>query len=59
MNPDQTAPYEQHDRLLLRSEQSDLGLHCLKKRLLKHLGRKHYQTTLVVIDALRACTCMF
>ena len=41
MNPDQTAPM------------SDLGPHCLTKRLLKHFCRQQKQTTLGVIDALR------
>ena len=35
-------------RLLLQ-EQSDLGLHCVTKRLQKHLGRLQKQVTLVVI----------
>ena len=34
-------------RLLL--QESDLGLHCLNKRFLKHLGRLQKQTTFVVI----------
>ena len=42
LNPDQTVP----------KEQSDLGLHCLTKRLLKHLGRRQ-KRTFVVIGTLR------
>ena len=29
-------------------EQSDLGLHCLTKRLLKHFNRRQKQTTFVI-----------
>ena len=36
-----------------RSEQSDLGLHCLFERLIKHFSRRHKQTTFVVIGVLR------
>ena len=39
-------------RLLLQ-EQSDIGLHCLSKRLLKYFNRRQKQTTFVVIGALR------
>ena len=39
-------------RLLLQ-EQSDLGLHGLSKRLLKHFSRRKKQTTFVEIVALR------
>ena len=39
-------------RLLLH-EQSDRDLHCLSKRLLKHVGRRQKQTTFVVFGALR------
>ena len=41
MDPDQTAPM------------SDLGLHCLLERPLKHLRRRQKHTTFVVIGALR------
>ena len=41
MNPYETTPV------------SDLGLHCLTKRLLKHFSRRQKQTTFVVIGALR------
>ena len=34
-------------------EQSDLGLHCLPKRPLKHFSRREKQTTFVAIDKLR------
>ena len=33
-------------------EQSDLGLHCLLERLLKHFSRRQKQTTFVVIGLL-------
>ena len=33
--------------------QSDLGLHCLLERLLKHFSRRQKQTTFVVIGDLR------
>ena len=39
-------------RLLLQ-EQSDLGPHCLTKRLLKHFRRQQKQMTFVVIGVLR------
>ena len=42
MDPEQTAP-----------EQSDLGPHCLPKRLLKHFSRREKQTTFVAFGALR------
>ena len=45
VDPDHTAP--------IGNEQSDLGQHCLYKRLLRHLGRRQNQTTVVVIGALR------
>ena len=32
---------------------SDLGLHCLLVRLLKHFSRRQKQTTFVVIGVLR------
>ena len=38
---------------MLIQEQFDMGLHCLTKRLLKHLGGQQKQTTFVVIGALR------
>ena len=44
MDPDQTAPI---------GEQSDLNLHCLFERLLKHFNRRQKQTQFVVIGALR------
>ena len=37
-------------RLLLQ-EQSDLGLHCMQKRILNHFSRRQKQTTFVVIGA--------
>ena len=43
MDPGQTAP----------QEQSDLNLHCLLERLLKHFSRRQKQTNFVVIGALR------
>ena len=46
MDPDQTA-----------QEQSDLGLHCLLDRRLKHFSRRQKQTTFVVIGVLRINTC--
>ena len=36
-----------------KKEQSDLGLHCLSERLLKHFGRQHKQTTFVEIGTLK------
>ena len=39
-------------RLLLQ-EQSDLGLHCLLERLLKHFNRQQKQMIFVVIGVLR------
>ena len=39
-------------RLLLQ-EQSDLGLNCLSKRLLKHFIRRQNQTTFIVIGTLK------
>ena len=48
VDPDHTAP--------IGYEQSDLVLHCLYKRLLKHLGRRQSQTTVVVIGTLRVST---
>ena len=33
--------------------ESDLGLHCLQYRLLKHFSRREMQTTFVAIGALR------
>ena len=36
-----------------RIEQSDLGLHCLLERLLKHFSRRQKQTTFFVIGVLR------
>ena len=38
---------------LLLMEQSDLDLHCLLKRLLKHFSRQQKQMTFVVIGAFR------
>ena len=43
VDPDQTAPIGQ----------SDLSLHCLTKRLLKHFRIRQKQTTFVVIGTLR------
>ena len=43
MDPDQTAS----------KQQSDLGLHCLTERVLKHFSRQQKGTTFVVIGALR------
>ena len=37
-----------------QTEQSDLGSHCLSKRLHKHFSRGEKQTTFVAIGALRA-----
>ena len=34
-------------------DQSDLGLHCLLERLLKHFSRREKQATIVVIGVLR------
>ena len=34
-------------------EQSDLGSHCLPKKVLKHFSRREKQTTVVAIGALR------
>ena len=34
-------------------QQSDLGLHCLFERLLKHFSRRQNQATFVVIGVLR------
>ena len=34
-------------------DQTDLGLHCLLERLLKHFSRQQKQTTFVVIGVLR------
>ena len=50
MDPDQTAPVGVGAVL---QEQSDLGLHCLTKRLLKHFSSRQKQMTFVVIGALR------
>ena len=36
----------------VRQEKSDLGLHCLSKRLLKQLGRQQKQTIFILIGAL-------
>ena len=36
-----------------QTEQSDLGLHCLLLRLLKHFRRREKQTTFVAIGAFR------
>ena len=38
-------------------EQSDLGLHCLSKRLQKHFSRGLEQITFVVIGTLRVNPC--
>ena len=43
VDPEQTAP----------KEQSDLGPHCLPKRLFKHFSRREKQTTFVAIGSLR------
>ena len=37
----------------IRQEKSDLGLHCLTKRLLKHINRRQKQATFVMIGAFR------